>query len=199
MELSLLMFLGSIFICCFVVSFAVMFLKFKVDKLGDVFECHARVLEQGIKGVQDDFEFFADLKVCPDHKQVKIPTRAHDSDAGYDVFAPEDVIVMPGEDLLVPLNWSCSFNPGWAMIFKDKSGVATKNKLAVCSGVIDSAYRGTVTVHFRNENREPVRLTEGQKIAQFMMVPVSTEQPQVVASLDETERGTGGFGSTGTH
>jgi dUTP pyrophosphatase len=143
--------------------------------------------------------FDADLKILPESKDIKIPTRAHESDAGYDVYCPADMICTAGEDTLIPLGWSSSFNNGFAMIFKDKSGVATRDKLAVCSGVIDAAYRGIVTVHFRNESGTDITFTKGQKIAQFMMVPVWTGQPKVVDSLSETKRGMGGFGSTGTH
>lgn len=158
-------------------------------------EIHNQEITSLIEAKNNDPE----LLVCPDTKDTKIPTRAYDSDAGYDVYCPDDIVCPAHQDTFIPLGWSSSFRPGWAMIFKDKSGVASKLKLSVCSGVVDAAYRGPITVHFRNSTSEDVVLTKGQKISQFMMVPVGATQPKVVASLDETERGTGGFGSTGTH
>lgn len=140
-----------------------------------------------------------ELKIMPVTKDCKIPTRAHGSDAGFDCYTPEEVVCKAGEDTLIPLGWSSKFNEGWAMVIKDKSGIATKHKLTVCSGIIDSAYRGIVTVHFRNESGFDIVLEKGQKIAQFLMIPVWNGYPEVVGELDDTVRGSGGFGSTGVH
>ena len=148
-----------------------------------------------------------------------IPERAHPTDAGVDVFAIEDAEIIAGEDYLFKLGWSCAIPEGWALIVKEKSGRAVKDKLDVGACLIDSSYRGEVHVHLFNnapqdyniievdstnkallpsfQKKSSVKIKKGEKIAQMIMVPIWTGQPEEVEDLDETDRGTGGFGSSG--
>ena len=127
-----------------------------------------------------------------------IPTRAYSSDAGLDVYSTEDVKISEGEDHLFRLGWSCAIPEGWVLIVKEKSGRAVKDKLDVGACVIDSGYRGEVHVHlFNNALITPVHIKKGEKIAQMILVPCWTGQPEEVETLDDTPRGSGGFGSTG--
>lgn len=163
-----------------------------------------RQFNEDLQAIREDVEDIetpapADLKIMPLSSDVKVPSQAFDTDAGYDVYAPDDLILQPGSEQVIPLGWCCSFNPGWAMVMKEKSGCATKDRTEVHAGVIDSAYRGEVGVFLVNRNDVPVLYSKGQKIAQFMMVAVGSGNPEIVKSLTESERGAGGYGSTGTH
>lgn len=132
-----------------------------------------------------------------------MPTRAHPEDAGMDVYMPTrefnpDISIVPAhEDLLIPLQWRCEFPKGYVMIFKEKSGVATKLKLDLGASVVDSNYRGIVHCHLFNNSQINVWLKPGQKIAQFIIVPCWTGLPEEVQELSESNRGEGGFGSSG--
>ena len=127
-----------------------------------------------------------------------MPTRAHDTDAGCDVYSPIDCIIPASKDILIPLNWRSEFPNGYAMIMKEKSGVATKLKTSIGACVVDSQYRGIVHAHLFNHSNETIEIKKGQKITQFIIVPVWCGQPKEVTELDlNTSRGTGGFGSTG--
>lgn len=126
-----------------------------------------------------------------------MPERAHDTDAGMDVFTPIDCIVPAGEAILIPLNIKFEFKNA-AAIVKEKSSVATKKRLSVGACLIDENYRGIVHVHLFNHQNINVSFKRGDKIAQLIVVPVWTGQPNKVESVDmNTDRGEGGFGSTG--
>ena len=138
------------------------------------------------------------LKILLIDENAKMPTRAHDGDAGCDVYSPIDISIEARQDILIPLGWKCSFPKGHVMIIKEKSGVATKLKLDVGACVVDSSYRGIVHVHLFNNSNELVTISKGQKIAQFILIECWDGQPEDVKELDEdTSRGEGGFGSTG--
>ena len=142
-------------------------------------------------------DFYLNIKLV--HENAKLPVRANSTDAGMDVFAINPIIIPPQEDKCVSLGWICEFPEGYALIVKEKSGRAVKNKLDIGACVIDSTYRGEVHVHlFNNSTTEPVIIEAGEKIAQIIVVPVWTGNPKEVDSIDtNTKRGTGGFGSTG--
>lgn len=142
----------------------------------------------------------------------KMPTKAHQSDAGFDVYATETIILYPGQVKKVPLNIRLKLPPSsWAEI-TTKSGLGSKGQL-VYAGVIDQAYRGIVHVIMTNVNlieglddegiplmrTDPIVIKEGEKVAQLIMNPYCDQfYMEQVDYLDtNTERGEGGFGSTG--
>ena len=137
-------------------------------------------------------------------KNVKSPVRGHDTDAGIDFFIPEDfkqTILKPGEDVLIDSGIKVIIPEGYALIFKEKSGVATKKKLTIGAAVIDSDYRGVVHFHLFNNGLDEQEINPGDKIIQGLIIPVSLCETLEI-SEDEfnnhnTERGEGGFGSTG--
>ena len=138
------------------------------------------------------------LKVELVDLQAKMPTRAIDSDAGLDLYTPDEVFIEPGKDCLIPLGIKVEFPSGYAMIVKEKSGLATKKKLDVGACVIDAGYRGICHVHLFNNSDEVVYFKAGEKVAQAIIVPVWDGQPELVKKVNEnTERGAGGFGHTG--
>jgi len=127
-----------------------------------------------------------------------MPTRANTSDAGLDVYSPETVYVYPGEDILIPLNWRCSMPEGYYLLMLNKSGRASKDKLLVGAQVIDSGYRGIAHCNLHNVGRNAITLRKGEKIAQMVVQQVWSGSPVEVEDLDMiTDRGEGGFGSTG--
>lgn len=137
------------------------------------------------------------MKVKILHPNAIIPTRAHDTDAGLDMFTIENGVIQSGQDAIVKTGIAISLPHGWAAIVKEKSGRATKNKLTVGACVIDSGYRGEILIHLFNNGSFPVTYNIGEKIAQIVVVPVWTGSPMIVDELDETPRGEGRFGSTG--
>lgn len=137
------------------------------------------------------------MKVKFLHPNAIVPTRAHDTDAGLDVFTIENGVINAGKDGIVKTGIAISIPHGWSAIVKEKSGRSTNNKLTVGACVIDSGYRGEILIHLFNNGDIPFTYKAGEKIAQLVVVPVWTGYPEVVDELDETPRGEGRFGSTG--
>lgn len=137
-------------------------------------------------------------------KEVKSPVRGHYSDAGIDFFVPEDfesIELKPGEDILIDSGIKVIVPRDYALIFKEKSGVAVKKKLTLGASVIDSDYRGVVHFHLFNNGTVPQTISAGEKIVQGIVFPISLCEPKEITednyNLNCTKRGEGGFGSTG--
>ena len=139
--------------------------------------------------------------------EVKTPVRAHDTDAGIDFFVPEnfpETTLQPGEDVLIPSGIRVVVPEGYALIAKEKSGVATKKKLTCGASVVDSDYRNQIHIHLFNFSSNLQVIKPGDKIIQFVLIPIGLHQPELInEKLYEelylnTERGLGGFGSTGS-
>tara|TARA_B100001939_G_scaffold341126_1_gene350300 strand:+ start:430 stop:852 length:423 start_codon:yes stop_codon:yes gene_type:complete len=131
------------------------------------------------------------------HPDAIVPQRAHDSDAGMDVYTIEDIRIPARSDVLTGLGLACKFPKGHALLVYNKSGRATKLKLDKGAEVIDAGYRGEIHVHLFNHSDNNVVIRKGEKLAQMILVPIWSGQPVEVDELDETERGDGGFGSSG--
>lgn len=141
-------------------------------------------------------DFYLNVELL--NEDAKIPTRANDTDAGLDFYTPLDIIIRPQNDKLIPLDIKVEFPNGYALIVKEKSGIATKKKCSIGACVIDSEYRGNCMIHLFNFGHERVFFKKGDKIAQGIIVPVWTGQPKLVEKIFiDTDRGEGGFGSTG--
>lgn len=145
------------------------------------------------------------LKFCK-VRDVKAPGKAHPEDAGFDFYIPNDFTsyyLAPGEDILIPSGIKVIVPEGYALIAMNKSGVATKQKLRVGACVVDTGYRGEVHIHLFNDGPSDfvVKLDPGMKIVQFVLVQIGTHQAEEISMDDYTkydsERGEGGFGSTG--
>jgi len=134
-------------------------------------------------------------------KDVKSPQIGTGGSAGIDFFVPndfEETVVMPQKDIKINLGIVTEFKEGLALIAYNKSGIATKQKLIVGACVVDSDYRGDIHAHMINTGTEPVTITPGMKIVQFILQPYI--KPQLIELSEkpgDTERGAGGFGSTG--
>ena len=138
-------------------------------------------------------------------RDVKDPVRANATDAGIDFFIPNDyteIILAPQEDVLIDSGIKVIVPKGYALIFKEKSGVAVKKKLTIGAAVVDSDYRGVVHFHLFNNGADYRTLNPGEKIIQGLVVPVMLCEPLEITEeeyeLNKTMRGEGGFGSTGT-
>ena len=139
-------------------------------------------------------------------KDVKSPVRANPTDAGIDFFVPNDfgeVTLEPGQDILIDAGIKVIVPEGYALIFKEKSGIATKRKLTIGACVVDSDYRGNVHFHLFNNGTELQMIEAGDKITQGLVVPISLCRAEEIceeeyAAYCNTARGEGGFGSTGT-
>lgn len=135
------------------------------------------------------------------HAQAVIPTYGSEYSAGADLYAciEEDMIIQPGETRLVPTGLAMEIPVGFAGLIYARSGLATKRGLAPANkvGVIDSDYRGEILVSLYNHSPEAQMVTSGERIAQLVLTPVLAVRFCEVDELCATQRGGGGFGSTG--
>lgn len=133
-------------------------------------------------------------------RQLGIEIRApRPGDAGYDLFSIENYLVEPGKRVLVESGLHLEIPSGYVGLVKDRSSLASAG-LHTLAGVIDSAYRGQLKILMVNLADEEMQIRAGQKIAQLLVVPVSSAPVEIVDSLEDlssTEREAGGFGSTG--
>ena len=135
------------------------------------------------------------LKVVLD-EGAKMPTRAHEDDAGFDLYSREDAVIYNGDSHRFDTGVHVQIPKGFAGVIKSKSGLNV-NYGVQSDGLIDSGYTGSITVKLYNHGRAAVRIEKGQKISQLVLVPIFTPDLEQVDSLEETERGNGGFGSSG--
>lgn len=130
-----------------------------------------------------------------------VPTRGHEGDAGFDLYAclDEPITIGAGKTVKVPTGLSIAIPNGYFGAVFARSGLATKQGLrpANCVGVCDAPYRGEYIVALHNDSDEDRVVNPKDRIAQLIIMPFLTAQFNLVSELDETERGAGGFGSTG--
>jgi dUTP pyrophosphatase len=145
------------------------------------------------------------LKVFRVREGAKLPVRAHELDAGMDLFyCPGNNINMnipPGASTVLSTGLKIAVPPNHMLEIKNKSGIAAKNQLLVGACVVDSGYDGEIFVNLHNTSSEFKRIASGQKIAQAVLIPIVIP---TVTEIDEdniygsrTERGAGSLGSTG--
>jgi len=142
-----------------------------------------------------------ELKFTKLDPAATIPTRAHDGDAGLDLYALEKVRIGPEERIAVGTGVAVEIPEGHAGLVLPRSGLARRYGISLVNapGLIDAGYRGEIQVLIINNDPADIfRAEAGDRIAQLMIVPVVMADPVEVDSLTETERATGGFGSSGT-
>jgi dUTP pyrophosphatase len=135
------------------------------------------------------------MKVVLD-KGAILPTRAHDLDAGYDLYSREDAVVYAGDSWTFDTGVHLAIPEGWVGDVKSKSGIMMKYGI-ITDGTVDAGYTGSIRVKLFNLSRCAVSIVKGQKIAQLVIKRIATPELEVVDRLEDTDRGTGGFGSTG--
>ncbi|MDX2000008.1 MAG: dUTP diphosphatase [Thermoanaerobaculia bacterium] len=134
-------------------------------------------------------------------QDLPLPAYASAGSSGLDLVAavPSTVILAPGERRLVPTGFALELSPGFEAQVRPRSGLALKHGVTVLNapGTIDSDYRGEVGVILVNHGSAPVEIRRGERIAQLVLARVERLEWHVAEELGETDRGGGGFGSTG--
>jgi dUTP pyrophosphatase len=131
---------------------------------------------------------------------ARLPSRAHDGDAGLDLYAAEAATLAPGERASVATGIAIEIPVGFAGLVLPRSGLAARHGIALVNapGLIDSGYRGEVRVLLLNtDRREAFEVAPGDRIAQLVLTSVTDAEPVEVTELEASVRGEGGFGSSG--
>jgi dUTP pyrophosphatase len=141
-----------------------------------------------------------ELRFARLNEEAILPTRAHEGDAGLDLYACESAHVGPGERWSVGTGVAVEIPDGQAGLVLPRSGLARKHGIALVNspGLIDSGYRGEIRILLLNTDpAETFRLQPGDRIAQLLIVPIAAAEPVEAEALGESVRGDGGFGSSG--
>lgn len=158
-------------------------------------------------------KFAINIKIKRLSETAKVPYKAHESDAAFDLYADiqetfipfgaieseKGVKIMPGQTVKISSGVAMEIPEGyWGAIYA-RSGLATKQGLrpANCTAVIDAHYRGNVIIPLHNDSNEVQIVRHGDRIAQFMLMPVIETSFEEVSELSDSDRGEGGFGSSG--
>jgi dUTP pyrophosphatase len=143
-----------------------------------------------------------EVKRLPHGADLPLPQYATADSAGLDLLAAvdADLVLQPGTRALVPTGLAIALPPGYEAQVRPRSGLALRNGITLLNspGTVDADYRGEVGVILINLGQEPFVVTRGMRIAQMVVAPVTRLAWREVADLPTSERGAGGFGSTGT-
>lgn len=141
------------------------------------------------------------IKPLDNYEGLELPAYETAQSAGMDLRAAvtEDVTIPPGEWRLIPVGIAIALPAGFEAQVRPRSGLAAKHGISCVNtpGTIDADYRGELKVNLINHGKVDFNVKRGDRIAQMIIAPVTQAVWQVAETLDETERGTGGFGSTG--
>ncbi|HEX8911660.1 MAG TPA: dUTP diphosphatase [Humisphaera sp.] len=141
------------------------------------------------------------LKRLPGAEDLPLPVRMTDEAAGLDLRAavPSPVTLNPGDISVVPCGFAMAIPKGYEAQVRPRSGLASRHGVTLVNspGTIDSDYRGEVMVPLVNHGRQPFVVDRGMRVAQMLVLPVPPVRLVEVDELDDTGRGTGGFGHTG--
>jgi len=140
------------------------------------------------------------IKIKKIHKDAQIPYQAHEGDAGLDLFSVEEKVIPPGEAALIATGIQIELPKGTEAQVRPRSGLALKHAVTVLNspGTIDEGYRGEIKVILINHGKNDFKVEKQMKIAQMVIAPVANVSVMEAEELSSSERGTGGFGSTGT-
>lgn len=136
------------------------------------------------------------LKLNP---EAQVPSFTHKGDAGMDLVACEEIAIPAGGSALVRTGLAIELPPGTEAQVRPRSGLALKHQVTVLNspGTIDEGYRGEIGVILINHGNREFNIDRGMKVAQLVVKPVLCVQIEEISALTNTERDTGGFGSTG--
>jgi dUTP diphosphatase len=141
-----------------------------------------------------------ELRVAKLKEGARLPRRAHEGDAGLDLYACEAAHIGPGERWSVGTGVGIEVPDGYAGLVLPRSGLARDHGISLVNspGLIDSGYRGELRVLLlNNDPAETFRLEPGDRIAQLLLTPIALAEPAPVSELSQSSRGDGGFGSSG--
>ena len=125
-----------------------------------------------------------------------MPTRAHEFDAGLDLYSPVSATIEARGSVCIDTGVHVELFPYTVGMIKSKSGLNVKHGIT-SEGVIDTGYTGSIRVKLYNHSDTPYTINAGDKISQLVILPILAPELELVDELDDTERGNGGFGSTG--
>ena len=139
------------------------------------------------------------IKIWRERNTIAIPEYATPMSSGVDLCSTMYCMIKPGEQALIPTGIKLAIPEGYEAQIRPRSGLALDKKITIPNspGTIDADYRGEIRVLLKNEGEDPFTLRFGDRIAQMVFVPVVQAEFEEVKALDETQRGSGGFGSTG--
>jgi dUTP pyrophosphatase len=131
------------------------------------------------------------------HPEAQLPSRGSERAAGLDLCAIERVTLAPGARAAVRTGLGVAIPAGFYGRVAPRSGLAVRHGIDVLAGVVDSDYRGEILCALVNHGSEPFEIEPGARVAQLVVEAIATPEPAWADDLEETERGAGGFGSTG--
>ncbi|MGI5869700.1 MAG: dUTP diphosphatase [Kiritimatiellia bacterium] len=139
------------------------------------------------------------LKIKRLTPEAAIPRYAHPDDSGLDLCSVEDRVLQPGEWASIRTGIAIALPEGTEAQIRPRSGLAAKSAISILNtpGTVDEGYRGEVCVVLVNHGREPFEVVRGMRIAQMVVCPILRPAIKVCGELDDTTRGSRGFGSTG--
>ena len=128
-----------------------------------------------------------------------MPTRAHAGDAGIDLHARETTTLQPGEWAMIPTGVAVAIPAGHVGLVAPRSGLAARHGISVVNGpgVVDTGYRGEINAILINHGTEAITFERGDRIAQMLVTPIVEADTVEVDTLPDSDRGAGGFGSSG--
>ena len=135
------------------------------------------------------------MKIMLDEGAI-MPTRAHDTDAGLDLYSREEQVILPGGSAVFDTGVHVELPKGTFGKLESKSGLHFRYGIVCLGGVVDESYRGSINVKLTNFGDKPYMVRKGQKIVQMIVQPYLAPELELVDELSETERGANGFGST---
>jgi len=150
---------------------------------------------------EDRFHWSLRIKRLTDSEFINEPKKANQHDAGFDLQADieDSVYLLPQQRVVIPTGYAWAIPDGWVGQVCPRSGIAAKHGVTVgnAPGIIDAGYRGEVKVILQNNSSKTFEINPGERIGQMVIVPVMMSVPVLVESLEDTDRGEGGFGSSG--
>lgn len=131
---------------------------------------------------------------------AKVPTRAHDTDAGLDLYSITDIVIKPKEKSIIDTGVAVAIPTGNVGLVFVRSSIGFKHNVTLSNsvGVIDSSYRGSIMAAITNHSDSDFTVKKGDRVAQLVITPIHLFSPTIVDELPNTERGEKGFGSSGT-
>lgn len=138
-----------------------------------------------------------EFKVKKLREDATIPTKAHESDSGWDLYILDDIEIKPKETVIIPTGIAIKLPPFYEAQVRPRSGVTSKTKLRVQLGTIDNDYTGDIGIIVDNIGDEPIALNSGYKLAQLVVQQLPNTAIEVVDDLEHGIRGDKGFGSSG--
>lgn len=129
-------------------------------------------------------------------ENAKMPTKAHETDAGFDLYAPKGTVLYGEDSVVIDTGVHIEIPKGYVGFLKSKSGLNVRNGITG-EGVIDAGYTGSIVAKLYNNGDGTVYFDAGQKIIQIVFLPIPEVELELTDNFDNTERGDNGFGSSG--